>query len=197
MEVSVPRIHIHVNGTTINYPDARPLRDDRPDDAADGQDGTASDRRTYDRTARRYADRQVRPSPGTTHRLADLEHRFVDRPPDGGVVADEGCGPAFDGLRPAGRGPAVATGRVVRSESVVHGRRRWWTVFATPVGTVAGVRSRHGPASVPRTGPRPLVRPSGPTYPDHAGRCRRHRRPTGGVDPRVRRASACDEHDDS
>jgi len=70
-------------------------------------DHTDSNRQTYDRIARRYADRQVHLPSGAEHWLAELENRFVGGLPRGGVVADLGCGPAHDGQRLAGRGLQV------------------------------------------------------------------------------------------
>jgi ubiquinone/menaquinone biosynthesis C-methylase UbiE len=70
-------------------------------------DFTTSTRQTYDRIARRYADRQVQHPSGEEHWLIGLENSFVASLPCGGVVADLGCGPAYDGLRLAGRGLQV------------------------------------------------------------------------------------------
>ena len=67
-------------------------------------DHTASNRSTYDRIARRYAEhRQALPS-GDAHWLVGLEASFLAGLPRGGLVADLGCGPAFDGLRLASKG---------------------------------------------------------------------------------------------
>lgn len=70
-------------------------------------DFTASTRQTYDRIARRYADRQVQLPSGEEHWLIELENSFVASLPAGGLVADLGCGPAYDGLRLAGKGLRV------------------------------------------------------------------------------------------
>jgi SAM-dependent methyltransferase len=70
-------------------------------------DFTASNRRTYDRIARRYADRQVQLPSEAEHWLADLEDSFVASLPPGGIVGDLGCGPAYDGLRLADKGLQV------------------------------------------------------------------------------------------
>jgi SAM-dependent methyltransferase len=76
------------------------------DDGDSELDFTHSNRQTYDRIARRYADCQVPPS-NAEHWLTELEDDFVSGLPDGGVVADLGCGPAYDGLRLAGKGLRV------------------------------------------------------------------------------------------
>ena len=77
------------------------------DEGASEPDFTASNRQTYDRIARRYADRQVQLASEVEHWLTELENSFVARMPHGGVVADLGCGPAYDGLRLAGNGLQV------------------------------------------------------------------------------------------
>lgn len=78
-----------------------------PEDGETEPDFTGSNRQTYDRIARRYAERQQpAPSPGGPW-LSDLERWFVARLPRRAVVADIGCGPAYDGLRLAGRGHQV------------------------------------------------------------------------------------------
>ena len=71
-------------------------------------DFTRSNRATYDRIARRYADRQLQLAPEATSAYAALERGFVAGLPRGGVVGDLGCGPAFDGLRFAEMGFQVA-----------------------------------------------------------------------------------------
>ena len=70
-------------------------------------DFTASNRETYDRIAHRYADRQVQLPSGIDHWLIGLENSFVASLPFGGLVADLGCGPAYDGLRLAAKGLRV------------------------------------------------------------------------------------------
>ncbi len=70
-------------------------------------DFTASNRQTYDRIARRYADRQIQLPSGEDHWLIDLEDSFVAGLPCGGIVVDLGCGPGYDGLRLAGKGLQV------------------------------------------------------------------------------------------
>ena len=67
-------------------------------------DHTASNRSTYDRIARRYADRQRTLPSGDTHWLLGLESSFLAGLPRGGLVGDLGCGPAFDGARLASKG---------------------------------------------------------------------------------------------
>ncbi len=76
-------------------------------DGASELDFTDSNRQTYDRIARRYAERQVHMPSAAEHWLTELENHFVARMPQGGVVADLGCGPAYDGLRLADTGLQV------------------------------------------------------------------------------------------
>jgi SAM-dependent methyltransferase len=70
-------------------------------------DSTSSNRQTYDRIARSYADSQVQLPSGEEHWLFRVERDFVAGLPGEGIVADMGCGPAYDGLRLAGRGLRV------------------------------------------------------------------------------------------
>jgi len=67
-------------------------------------DFTVANRQAYDRIARQYADRQVLLASEEKHWLTERESSFVASLPRGGVVADLGCGPAFDGLRLADQG---------------------------------------------------------------------------------------------
>lgn len=80
-------------------------------DPADGDselaDQTGLNRQTYDRIARQYADRQVELQSTERHWLARLETAFVSGLPRGGLVADLGCGPAYDGRRLGGKGLQV------------------------------------------------------------------------------------------
>ncbi len=70
-------------------------------------DHTSSNRGTYDRIARRYADHQDRLPSGDAHWLSEIEASFLAGLPPGGVVADLGCGPAVDGARLASKGYRV------------------------------------------------------------------------------------------
>ena len=78
---------------------------------ADGRsepaDDTALNRQTYDRIARQYADRQVELQSAEAQWLVQLETAFVSNLPVGGLVADLGCGPAYDGRRLGGKGLEV------------------------------------------------------------------------------------------
>src|SRR3954449_1965117 len=65
----------------------------------DADDHTAGNRATYDRIAERYAEHQNPGAEGYESWFADLEARFVAALPVNGLVADAGCGPAFDGGR--------------------------------------------------------------------------------------------------
>jgi ubiquinone/menaquinone biosynthesis C-methylase UbiE len=70
-------------------------------------DFTTANRQTYDRIARRYAERQLQLQTGAEHWLAELERRFVASLPGGALVAELGCGPAYDALRLAATGLQV------------------------------------------------------------------------------------------
>jgi SAM-dependent methyltransferase len=70
-------------------------------------DFTASNKETYDRIARRYADHQAYLPSGEDHWLIELEKRFVASLPLGAIVTDLGCGPSYDGQRLAAKGLQV------------------------------------------------------------------------------------------
>jgi SAM-dependent methyltransferase len=62
-------------------------------------DVTALNRRAYDRIASRYAERQRQRQPADGRWFPDIEDRFLAGVPAGGLLADLGCGPGFDGAR--------------------------------------------------------------------------------------------------
>ena len=74
------------------------------DGSSELADFTESNRQTYDRIARRYADHQVELASEKENPFIHLEDAFTASLPPGGVVADLGCGPAHDGLRLADKG---------------------------------------------------------------------------------------------
>jgi SAM-dependent methyltransferase len=67
-------------------------------------DYTVSNRQTYDRIARRYADHQVQLASEKEYPFTKLQSGFAASLPRGGIVADLGCGPAYDCLRLADKG---------------------------------------------------------------------------------------------
>jgi SAM-dependent methyltransferase len=69
-----------------------------------GGDHTALNRATYDRIAEQYAQRQNRPRSPSEDLFTSFESSFLSKVPTAGVIADLGCGPAFDGARFAAQG---------------------------------------------------------------------------------------------
>jgi SAM-dependent methyltransferase len=74
------------------------------DDSSVGGDHTTLNRATYDRIAEQYAQHQNQPRPPSADLFTSFEGSFFDKIPTDGVIADLGCGPAFDGVRFAARG---------------------------------------------------------------------------------------------
>jgi SAM-dependent methyltransferase len=69
------------------------------DETSVGVDHTALNRATYDRIAQKYAQRQRQPRPPSEDLFSSFERSFISKVPGSGVIADLGCGPAFDGAR--------------------------------------------------------------------------------------------------
>lgn len=72
--------------------------------SSDPADYTESNRQTYDRIARRYADHQVQLALEKEYPWTEVQNGFAASLPPGAVVGDMGCGPAYDGLRLADKG---------------------------------------------------------------------------------------------
>jgi SAM-dependent methyltransferase len=71
---------------------------------SDGEDHTTFNRATYDRIAGQYALHQNQPRPPSEDLFSTFEFSFVNKVPTAGIIADLGCGPAFDGARFAAQG---------------------------------------------------------------------------------------------
>jgi len=67
-------------------------------------DQTTTNRATYDRIARRYAENQRINVSRNESLFAELEETFLTALPERALVADVGCGPGFDAGRFADRG---------------------------------------------------------------------------------------------
>lgn len=63
------------------------------------RDHTSANRFTYDRIAPAYLRRQLKYAEDGDDLFLDLERRWHDLLPSGGLVGDLGCGPALDGQR--------------------------------------------------------------------------------------------------
>jgi ubiquinone/menaquinone biosynthesis C-methylase UbiE len=63
------------------------------------QDHTMANRSTYDRIASRYLSHRQRQEVGGESGFPGLEDAFLEGVPNGGLVADLGCGPASDAHR--------------------------------------------------------------------------------------------------
>lgn len=74
------------------------------DEPSVSEDHTTLNRATYDRIAEQYAHRQSRPRHPGEDLFSSFESSFISKVPSGGVIADLGCGPAFDGARFAAQG---------------------------------------------------------------------------------------------
>ena len=101
---------------------------------------TRSNRATYDRIAARYAENQDPKAKGYEPWFAELERDFVRAVPVGGLVADVGCGPAFDGGRMADAGFRVvgvdlSAGMLAIAAERLAGRTAQADLRALPVAT--------------------------------------------------------------
>jgi SAM-dependent methyltransferase len=65
---------------------------------------TKLNRATYDRIAEQYALHQSQPRQPSEELFSSFERSFISKVPSAGVIADLGCGPAFDGARFAAQG---------------------------------------------------------------------------------------------
>ena len=74
------------------------------DEPSVGGDHTLLNRATYDRIAEQYALRQSEPRPPSEDLFSSFESSFIAKVPTDGLIADLGCGPAFDGARFATQG---------------------------------------------------------------------------------------------
>jgi SAM-dependent methyltransferase len=74
------------------------------DEPSVGGDHTTLNRATYDRIARQYAERQTQPRTPSEDLFTSFESSFISKVPTAGIIADLGCGPAFDGARFAAQG---------------------------------------------------------------------------------------------